>query len=99
MKIRIIPQAETDIEDGFDFFEAREAGLGAYFLDSIQADIDGLAWFAGIHSKVFGCHRMLTKRFPYAVYYRIVKDTAIVLAVLSCRRDPNLIRQRLEGQG
>jgi plasmid stabilization system protein ParE len=98
LKIRIIPQAETDIEDAFCFFEAREAGLGVYFLDSMQADIDGLAWFAGIHPEVFGCHRMLTKRFPYAVYYRIVGDTAIVLAVLSCRRDPDLIRQRLDNR-
>jgi hypothetical protein len=43
-------------------------------------------------------HRMLAKRFPYAVYYRIHSDIAYVIAVLPLRRDPKWIARRL-GRG
>ena len=32
--------------------------------------------------------RALTRRFPYAVYYRIVGNEVVVLGILHTRRDP-----------
>ncbi len=81
---------------GFRFYEARGEGLGAYFLDSLFADIDGLIIHAGVHPIVFGkYHRMLASRFPFAVYYTLDGDTALVHGVLDCRRDPERTRRRL----
>jgi hypothetical protein len=37
---------------------------------------------------VFEFHRLLAKRFPYAVYYRIDGETCIVFRVLDCRQEP-----------
>lgn len=96
MKIRILPEAERDIEEAFFFFESRTKGLGYYFLDSITADIDSLAWFGGIHRKVYNSHRLITKRFPFAVYYKITDEVVVVQAVLDCRRNPTWIRYRLQ---
>jgi len=45
--------------------------VGEYFLDSLFSDIDSLALYAGSHRKVFGFHRLLAKRFPYAIYYQV----------------------------
>jgi len=36
---------------------------------------DSLVLHAGIHPLRFGFHRLVAKRFPYAVYYRIISDT------------------------
>lgn len=70
--------------------------MGDYFFDSVFADIDSLKLYAGIHPKVFGFHRMLTQRFPYAVYYEFTnKETAIVWRVLDLRQDPESIRGAL----
>ena len=54
--------------------------------------------YGGIHPKFFGYHRMLSKRFPYAIYYRFEKeeDVVVVYRVLDLRRDPKKIRQSLE---
>jgi hypothetical protein len=41
-------------------------------------------------------HRLLSKRFPFAIYYRIESDEVRVYAVLDCRRDPAWIRKRLQ---
>lgn len=96
MKIRILDAAQQDLVSGFRFYEAQESGLGSYFLDSLFADIDSLMFFAGIH-QVFdvGYHRMLAKRFPFAVYYRMDGNTVLVYAILDCRRSPAWSRQRL----
>ena len=35
MKIRILPNAEKDLEIGADFYESQCDGLGAYFVSSL----------------------------------------------------------------
>ncbi|MCF6291731.1 MAG: type II toxin-antitoxin system RelE/ParE family toxin [Desulfobacterales bacterium] len=95
MNIRILDEAQQDLIDGFRFYEKQATGLGDYFLDSLFSDIDSLQIYASIHSRRFGYHRLLAKRFPFAVYYRVDKQTVLVNAVLDCRRSPAWVRERL----
>ena len=95
MQLEILEYAERDLESGFHFYERQRPGLGDYFLDSLYSDIDSLAYFGGIHQVVFGYHRQLSKRFPFAVYYRIIDDVVVVFAILDCRRNPSWTRERL----
>ena len=96
MKIRILGSASRDLVEGYGFYEKQAEGIGAYFLDSLYSDIDSLIVSAGMHSVHFGnYHRLLSKRFPFAVYYRVEEQTALVYAVLDCRRNPAWIRNRL----
>ncbi len=46
--------------------------------------------------KVFGYHRLLSERFPYAVYYKKELNTIYVTAILDCRRNPHWTRKRLQ---
>jgi len=81
---------------GFRFYEGQEAGLGDYFLDSLYSDIDSLLVHAGIHRIVFGkYHRLLSHRFPFAVYYQVRNDLVDVHAVLDCRQHPQKAKERL----
>ena len=95
MKIEILDEAQQDLIEGFHFYEKRESGLGSYFLDCLFSDIDSLILYAGIHRIVFGYYRLLSKRFPFAIYYSVEHDVARVHAVLDCRRNPTWIRRRL----
>jgi len=99
VKVRIRPSAEGDLVDGFAFYESQQLGLGDYFLDCLFADIDSLALYGGIHRRVFGAHRALSRTFPFAIYYDVIGDTAHVKAVLDCRRDPGWIRKKLRETG
>lgn len=100
MQVRILKEAEHDLEDGHAFYESQQVGLGDYFLDSLYADIDSLMIYAGIHRVVFGSHRLLARIFPYAIYYDVVGDEAQVWAVVDCRRNPKWIAERLKkGRG
>ena len=97
MKIGILPSASNDLVDGFNFYEKQSNGLGDYFLDTLFADIDSLIIYHSIHSVYFdNYHRLLSKRFPFAIYYRIKDNIIGVYAVIDCRRDPAWIRQRLQ---
>jgi hypothetical protein len=68
VRVKILDAAERDLEEGFRFYDHQSPGLGSYFLDSLYSDIDSLSFFEGIHPMVFGHHRLLSKRFPFAVY-------------------------------
>lgn len=70
-------------------------GVGDYFLDSILSDLDSLVLFAGIHPIYFQFHRMLSKRFPFGIYYEVEDNVVYVYAILDLRRDPLSIQKRL----
>ena len=53
MRIEILDEALEDLIQGFRFYESREAGLGAYFLDCLFADIDSLLSSAGVHQVTY----------------------------------------------
>jgi plasmid stabilization system protein ParE len=96
VNVRILESARADLVDAFYFYEKQADGIGIYFLDSIYPDIDSLIHNAGIHPVFFGeYHRLLAARFPFAVYYKVLQDTALVFAVLDCRREPAWTRTRL----
>jgi hypothetical protein len=95
MRIELLDSAEKDLLDGFQFYERQSKGLGSYFLESLFSDIDSLNIYAGIHAIHFGYNRMLSKRFPFAIYYKSESEIVKVYAILDCRRNPAWIRNRL----
>ena len=95
MRIELLDSAENDLLDGFEFYERQSKGLGNYFLESLFSDIESLHLYAGIHSIHFGYHRLLAKRFPLTIYYKLDKEIIRVYAILDCRRNPAWIRNRL----
>jgi len=97
MNIKILPSANDDLINGYHFYEQQSLGLGSYFLDSLFSDIDSLLVYYGLHQTFFGdYYRLLSKRFPFAVYYTVEKSDIIVYAVLDCRKNPAWIAGRLE---
>ena len=95
MKVQILPSAMADLTNGRDFYEKQGKGLGQYFQDSLFADIDSLTLYGGIHPVHWGCHRMLSHRFPYAIYDGVTNDNVVVWRVLDCRQHPAKTRRAL----
>ncbi|MBU6183412.1 MAG: type II toxin-antitoxin system RelE/ParE family toxin [Verrucomicrobia bacterium] len=95
MKISVQPSALEDLRVGFEFYERQQSGLGGYFLDSLYSDIDSLLLYAGIHPRHLGKYRLLSDRFPYAVYYELRGELILVRAVLDLRRDPSWISKKM----
>ena len=98
MTIKILDEAENDIADTMSFYELQKENLGAYFLDSVMSDLESLHIYATVHIRIHGYYRMLSKRFPFAIYYKVKLDSIYIYAVLDCRKDPTWIDNRLESQ-
>ena len=96
MKIRILQAAIDDISAARRFYDRQGEGLSNYFTDSIFSEVDSLILYCGIHPIRFGYHRLLAKRFPYAIYYSIDEDTILIFRILDCRRNPTWIQRQLK---
>ena len=95
LQVKSLDIVSADLRRGAQFYDQIETGLGTYFLDSISADIESLQIFGGVHSQVFGFHRMPAKRFPYSIYYHLLGNTVIVVGVLAMRKDPGKLQSDL----
>ena len=98
MKIHVLESAQEDISHAAEFYEKQRVGLGSYFQESIILDLESLHFNAGIHPIFYGFHRMLSKRFPFAVYYRINAENIFIYAILDCRSKPDNSEKSLKSR-
>ena len=96
MRVELRVEARLDLTVGSGFYERQREGLGDYFLDCLFADLETLESQAGIHEIVYGLHCKPSKRFPFAIYYRVLSDVVDIVAILDCRQNPEEIEQRLK---
>ena len=96
LKITFRPEAEAEIAEAADWYEARGAGLGMEFLRALDAVI------ASIERNPFGnqvifktVRRALLRRFPYSVIYSASDDEVVVFACIHGKRDPKRWRERV----
>ncbi len=95
-KILISEDAFGDLNDGFLFYESQAFGLGDYFTSCLRADIEGLKLTAGIHRKIDGFYRHLSRVFPHGIFYTTDGESVTIWAVIDLRREPHWIIGRLE---
>lgn len=80
--IHFRPQAEDEVLKARQWYEGRKPGLGSEFADAVNDIIlrivDNPSAFPIAHGET---RRAVLRRFPYAVYFRILEEDIIVLAV------------------
>lgn len=96
--VSVASDAKRDIGNGFRFYAKQSEPTARYFFDAVQAELASLAVWAGVHVKTpGGAHRMMVRRFPFAIYYRLLGDEVVVVAVLDCRSNPRRIARIIGG--
>ncbi len=96
MNVIYHPEARTEVIEAAQYYESKQAGLGAEFLDEIDLTVARIAGqprgFAAIKEDV---RCAIVRRFPYAVLYRLIHDEVRVLVVRHhSRRDEYGIERR-----
>ena len=92
----LLPSAHNDLVSAGIFYESISPGLGQYCIDTLLSDVDSLAFYAGIHPTYHGYFRLLSRRFPFAIYYKILAHDVPVSAILSTRQNPATHHSRLQ---
>jgi toxin ParE1/3/4 len=89
------PRVDLDVAATYQWYEGEQPGLGRDFLDQLRATYDQIAAGPFQYQDLrAGVRRALLQRFPYAVYFAVEGDLAVVLAVLHVSRDPSEWQRR-----
>ena len=86
--VTIRPKAKADLRRAHDWYEERCAGLGDEFLaDHAEAllRLESNPELFPIYYRDF--HRVLTHRFPYKIFFRIVGQEIIIFRILHGAQD------------
>ena len=91
----IRPEAEADLSEVKQWYERQRQGLGLEFTLSVEEALERIRRLPHVHAELYkGVRRAPTRRFPYGVYYRVVGDSVVVIAVMHSRRDPRRWQER-----
>lgn len=93
----IEPQAFADIKEAAEWYETQCSGLGAEFVWEIDLAVkkvrDNPRFFPQVYR---GIRRVLSKKFPYAIYYLLNEREIRILAVLHQSRSDTTVASRLD---
>jgi plasmid stabilization system protein ParE len=94
-RVKVLPDAESDISEAYRWYEHKVKGLGLEFIRAVDARLDFIRRnplaFAQIHKDV---RRALVRRFPYGLFYIVQGEWIVVVACFHAKWDPALLRSR-----
>jgi plasmid stabilization system protein ParE len=95
MPLFVRPAAAADIDEAFVWYERQRAGLGDEFLETIRRAMQEIE-SSPLRNPVIhrNTRRLLVRRFPYALYYRVYDESVVVVACMHGRRAPRQWKRR-----
>jgi plasmid stabilization system protein ParE len=94
--VSIQPRAEAEADEAASWYEAEQPGLGIEFLLELDAAIERAAETPLAYAQVLmEARRVLTRRFPFAVYFICEHDVVESFAILHQRRASSLWQSRV----
>jgi len=95
MKLIVRPEAEDELVEAIEWYEARSPGLGADLLRCVDVCFHQILRHPEAYPVVHRQTRMgIVRRFPYLVLYRVMQDSICVVAVFHAKRDPKIWKRR-----
>ena len=92
------PQVEADIDQGADWYDERESGLGAEFAREVWSTIDRIAknplLYRVLHSRLL-VRWVIPERFPYRIVFTVAGRVVIVVGVIHAKRRDREWKNRL----
>jgi plasmid stabilization system protein ParE len=89
MPLVVSAAAEADIQDAFAWYDRRGSRLGQEFLSAVVSAAALIDQSPQLYAPVYrDVRRARLRRFPYALFYRVVDDVVVVFACMHLRRNP-----------
>jgi len=90
-RVIVRPKAETDLSEAALWYDSQRPRLGGQFLDEMGRSLAFLATSPERRPVYYrGFRRMLTRRFPYKIFYMIDGSDIIIVRVIHAKRDHRL---------
>jgi plasmid stabilization system protein ParE len=100
-KVRLLPEAETEIDEAIQWYDRQEFGVGERFLQAVREALQAVAEHPHRYPVVATLRsgdmvrRILLTRFPYAVVYHVGETEVIVIAIAHGAQRPGYWRGRM----
>ncbi|PSB31871.1 type II toxin-antitoxin system RelE/ParE family toxin [Stenomitos frigidus] len=92
----IRPEAELEIQDAFEWYEAQTLGLGSEFVRAVDTCLSGIGRNPLAYPIIYQqARRALVRRFPYGILYVFDQDIISVVACFHSKRNPRSWQARL----
>jgi plasmid stabilization system protein ParE len=83
------PSASADIAEAHSWYELQRPGLGDEFAEDLRRTFQVIEEHPRRYRIAHrDARRAMLTRFPYAVFYRVLGDFAVVIACFHASRDP-----------
>jgi plasmid stabilization system protein ParE len=87
--LSIRSEAEAEIQEAYDWYEAQRPGLGDEFLAAVRQALAAVERSPRQYPIVRGkVRRALLSHFPYSVLYLAEPENTVVIACFHGKRDP-----------
>ena len=98
MKLAFRPSAKAEFLEAIAWYETRKPGLGREFHQEVREALKNAQTNPGRYRKVRGEVRVIRlKRFwQFSVFFIIRFQRFLVIAVFHAKRDPEILKKRLE---
>ena len=89
MSFSLLPQAQSELDEAFEWYESQANGVGERFLAEVVHAFGLIQKFPDAwHPLSANTRRCRLKRFPYGVVYAVEGQDLIVVAVAHLHRKP-----------
>ncbi len=94
--IKIEPEVQLDIQEGIDWYNEKEAGLGRIFHTVVKAHLKKLTTSPFFQIRYDKTRCLPLKKFPYMIHFTIDEKNqkVIVHAVFNTAKDPKIWKDR-----
>ncbi|MEX0845331.1 MAG: hypothetical protein WD022_08610 [Balneolaceae bacterium] len=94
--IKVEPEAEQDIQEGIDWYNEQQPGLGREFHTAVKAHLKKLQTNPFYQVRYDNVHCLPLKKFPFMIHFTINEEQqqVIVHAVFNTFRDPKIWKDR-----
>jgi toxin ParE1/3/4 len=94
-QLLVRPEAEEDINQAYQWYEAQRKGLGDDFLLCVEGGIARITRNPQRYRKIHGdIRRILIDRFPFGIFFIEDEQHISVIAMLHVRRNPSTWKNR-----
>jgi toxin ParE1/3/4 len=99
MKYEFHPEAELELNEAVDFYEAGMSGLGGDFGDEVNRVIDVLLEHPELGVRADNDLRhFVLRRFPFSVVYAAADQLLYIVAIAHGSREPGYWKTRVQNR-
>jgi toxin ParE1/3/4 len=93
--IQFIDEAKAEIDQAYQWYEAKQTGLGDEFIEVVDEVLKRIAH----HPLIFPQQQQMRRkavlpRFPYNLYFEVHEPDVVVIAVFHTARNPEQWQKR-----